>query len=144
MVDAHGLGPCAVRLGGSNPFIRTKYMVETNEDNGQRPRGNYIFPEDVVEEFLEHALMMEELERDGTEVLEFETHRDAAARLKRRWDPLRNGIHIDERAKPLPREAYLGIARNLVALSRAEVETGSVKGNIRGRAIVSILEEYGA
>ena len=35
LADAHGLGPCAVRLGGSTPLIRTQYMdsiIEKQED----------------------------------------------------------------------------------------------------------------
>ena len=31
MVDAHGLGPCAVRLGGSSPFIRTNIMLNPDQ-----------------------------------------------------------------------------------------------------------------
>ena len=32
LVDAHGLGPCAVRLGGSSPFIRTINMFARELD----------------------------------------------------------------------------------------------------------------
>jgi hypothetical protein len=63
-------------------------MVETDTNNHGNPRQfwPWLFAEPIVEAFLEHALMMEELEKEGVAAIEYEARKEAGTLLKRTYD----------------------------------------------------------
>ncbi len=82
-LDSEGDGPEAEAHRNAAIHMQKMYRLKA-EPIAREPR--QVFPESVLENWLEHALEQDELVKDGIGAIEFEARREAGRLLKRAWD----------------------------------------------------------